>query len=181
MKVRVTDITHREKVLEAEEPVSAYPVLVEAQKSGDCVFRSPVSITLSLIQEFGHIRVDGAVSVEVAHSCSRCLSEFSRDISSRFKAYYTRSASQKSEDEVELSEEDLISVTYQGDEIDFSDEIAEQILLELPIKPLCSDDCSGLCSTCGADLNLNQCSCETDSAKFAFSPLLGFKVNNKGE
>ena len=181
MKIRVTDIGDREKVLEAEEPVSAYAVLLEAQKSGECEFTTPISVALSLVQEFGHIRVNGSVSVEVNLSCSRCLSVFSNNISSRFTAYYTKSATLKSEEEVELSEEDLISVTYSGDVIDFTDEIAEQILLELPYKPLCSDDCPGLCSSCGADLNLGSCSCGNSAAKFAFSPLQGFNVNNKGE
>jgi uncharacterized protein len=181
VKIRVAEITDRGKVLEVKEPVSAFTVLMEAQKSGECEFTTPISVVLSMVQEFGHIRVTGSVSFEVNLSCSRCLSGFNKSISSHFTAYYTKSATIKSEEEVELLEEDLISVTYQGDEIDFTDEIAEQVLLELPYKPLCSEDCPGLCSSCGEDLNLGPCSCGSSAAKLAFSPLEGFKVNNKGE
>lgn len=181
MKIRVTDIADREKVLQAEEPVSAYSALVEAQDAGECEFTAPVTLSLALVREFGYVRVNGSVSTSVNLSCSRCLTGFVKDIESRFTAYYTKSAELKSEEEVELSEEDLISVTYSGDEIDFTDEIAEQVLLELPYKPLCSDECLGLCTTCGADLNVGSCSCGSSAVKFAFSPLQGFKVNNKGE
>jgi uncharacterized protein len=93
-----------------------------------------------------------------------------------FSIFYIRSDDAQPEDEVELAEEDLVSVTFSGDEIDFTDEIAEQILLGLPYKALCSDDCKGLCFTCGADLNASECSCSQNSTSMVFSPLKGFKV-----
>ncbi|MBN1297720.1 DUF177 domain-containing protein, partial [bacterium] len=49
------------------------------------------------------------------------------------------------------------------DRIDICRVIAEQIVLQIPMKTLCSDDCKGLCSRCGADLNAGTCGCDRDS------------------
>jgi uncharacterized protein len=176
LKIRVADITEKEKLLSGEEPLSFFPTLLQAQSNGECEFLSPVSISLSVVREYDHIRVHGNVGTEVKLACSRCLGEFTGPLTSAFTIFYTRSDDAQPEDEVELGEEDLISVTYNGDEIDFTGEIAEQVLLGLPYKPLCSDDCKGLCFTCGADLNSSACSCSENKVSMVFSPLKGFKV-----
>jgi uncharacterized protein len=178
VKIRVNDITEKEKVLEASDPISAYPTLLQVQDADECEFLSPIAISLSLVKEFDHIRLHGEVSTSVRLSCSRCLSEFDSRISSGFTIFYTRSDSGHTEEEVELGEEDLLSVTYSGDEIDFTNEIAEQVLLGIPYKPLCFEDCRGLCSSCGNDLNNSNCNCSEQGSSFAFSPLKGLKVNN---
>jgi uncharacterized protein len=48
---------------------------------------------------------------------------------------------------------------YRGDELDLTEVTKEQVLLGLPMKPLCSESCKGLCPACGADLNLGPCGC----------------------
>ncbi len=176
MKIRVADITQKQKTLEAIDDFSLYPTLATAQKSGECEFLAPLSISLSIAREFDHIRVHGGIDTSVRLTCSRCLVEYSTDIASRFTIFYTKSAESQPEDEVELGEEDLISATYSGDEIDFSDEVAEQVLLEIPYKPLCLEECKGLCFSCGADLNSAACSCGENPVSLAFSPLKGLKV-----
>ena len=176
MKIRVADITEKEKLLSGDEELSCFPTLMQVQSDGECKFLSPVSFSLSVVREYDHIRVHGNVETDVKLTCSRCLGEFSGPLTSAFTIFYTRSDDAQPEDEVELGEEDLVSVTYNGDEIDFTGEIAEQILLGLPYKPLCSDDCKGLCFTCGADLNSAACRCSETDTSMVFSPLKGFKV-----
>ncbi|NJD91706.1 MAG: DUF177 domain-containing protein [Geobacter sp.] len=179
MKIRVIDITEKEKLLESSDDVSLYPTLQEAQLAGECTFTSPLAVSLSLVREYGHIRLNGRVTVSVDLSCSRCLADFSKDLSSTFTIYYTQAAETSAEeDEVELGESDLVAAFYSGDEIDFSDEIAQQVLLELPYKPLCSEGCKGLCPVCGVDMNSVACSCNSTNKSLAFSPLQGFKVKN---
>lgn len=177
MKIRVTEITEKERRIEATEPASAYPGLVQVQEDGECTFLNPVDIDLTVVKEYGHIRVKGTVATRVALSCSRCLVDFQSDIKSGFTIYFTQAAGEQVEDEVELAEEDLLSVTYDGDEIDLANEIAEQVLLELPYKPLCSENCKGLCPECGIDLNNSKCDCNKNISTLAFSSLKGFKVN----
>jgi len=176
VKIRVTDITGKEQLLSGEEKLTCFPTLMLAQSDGECEFLSPVSISLSVMREYDHIRVHGNVGTDIKLTCSRCLIEFTGPLTSVFTIFYTKSDDAQPEDEVELGEEDLVSVTYNGDEIDFTGEIAEQILLGLPYKPLCSDDCKGLCFTCGADLNSAACRCSETNVSMVFSPLKGFKV-----
>ena len=179
MKIRVIDITEKEKLLESADDVSLYPTLLAAQVAGDCAFTSPLAVSLRLVREYGHIRLNGRIAVSVGLSCSRCLAEFSKDLVSTFTIYYTQSTeSSAEEDEVELGESDLIAAYYSGDEIDFRDEIAQQVLLEIPYKPLCSEGCKGLCPTCGVDMNSVACNCNGTLNSIAFSPLQGFKVKN---
>ena len=178
MKIRVADITEKIKSIDTVEDVTSYPTLVQAQDAGECRFLSPVAVSLSVAREFDHIRVQGSVGTTVSLSCSRCLKEFSSDLSSAFTIFYTKAVTAQPEDEVELGEQDLVSATYSGDEIDFSDEVAEQILLELPYKPLCSEECKGLCPSCGADLNSSDCRCSRDAVSMAFSPLKELKVKH---
>lgn len=176
LKIRVADITEKIKSIDTVDDVTRYPTLVQAQEAGECKFLSPVTVSLSVTREFDHIRVQGNVGTTVGLTCSRCLSEFSSELSSAFTIFYTKAVADQPEDEVELGEQDLISATYSGDEIDFADEIAEQILLELPYKPLCIEECKGLCTSCGADLNSSDCSCSRNAVSMAFSSLKGLKV-----
>lgn len=154
MKIRVDDITDKPRLLTFEESYDVFPVLASIHKVGQSEFLSPLSVTLTVVREYGHIRVKGDVSVRMRFPCSRCLSLYDSDIRSEFTVFYTEgNRFDSDEDEVELAEEDLISVSYEGEEIDFSHEVAEQVVMELPLKPLCGDDCRGLCTMCGADLN----------------------------
>lgn len=178
MKIRVADITKNPKTLEAADDYILYPSLVAAKESGECEFLAPVTTSLTVVREFDHIRVNGVIGTIVKLSCSRCLAEYTADIESRFTIFYTRSAESQPEDEVELGEQDLISVTYAGDEIDFADEIAEQVLLEIPYKPLCAEECKGLCFSCGTDLNNAVCSCSDNAVSMTFSSLKELKMKS---
>jgi uncharacterized protein len=178
LKIRVTEISEKVKCLESVEDISFFPTLVQAQTAGECLFLSPVSVSLAVAREFDHIRVNGNVGTKVGLVCSRCLCEFTTELASTFTIFYTNAATAQPEDEVELGEVDLISATYSGDEIDFSNEIAEQVLLGIPYKPLCSEECLGLCVSCGANLNDLDCSCSSNATSMAFSSLKGLKVKH---
>jgi len=178
LKIRVAEISEKVKSLDSVEDISFFPTLAQAQAAGECLFLSPVTVSLAVVREFDHIRVNGTVGTNVRLSCSRCLCEFSTELTSSFTIFYTKAATAQPEDEVELGEEDLISATYSGDEIDFSNEVAEQILLGIPYKPLCSEECLGLCASCGANLNNSGCSCSSNATSMVFSSLKGLKVKH---
>ncbi len=182
MKIRVADITEKEKILESSTPASTYPTLLQVQEAGEGTFAGPVDATLSIVREYDHLKVKGRVVTRVVLTCSRCLTDFDFDITSNFTIYLTKATGTVEEDEVELAEEDLLSVTYTGDEIDLTNEIAEQVLLELPYKPLCKEACLGLCPVCGVDNNSTVCGCMDSRPSMAFSSLGSFKVKpDKGE
>jgi len=178
VKIRVDDIKDQPRLLRSEEPLETLPGLTAVQESGDCEFLSPVTVELTVAREYDHIRVKGNLSARIRLNCSRCLGDFETDLASVFTIFFRKEDRVAlDEEEVELAEEDLISVTYQGDEIDFAPEIAEQVIMELPLKPLCHESCRGLCPVCGVDLNEQECTCAGSSFSLKFSALKDFKFD----
>jgi len=90
--------------------------------------------------------------------CNRCQEEFQADIKGSVDTFFTTDAEQclaENESEVRL-------IAHRATEIDLTPDVLDILLLAIPAKCLCSSDCLGLCSTCGADLNKEPCSCEND-------------------
>lgn len=98
--------------------------------------------------------IAGNVNAQLKQSCSRCLGDMVTLLNVSFEEKY-QEANYKESDEV--AESDFIY--FSGDEIDVTELIRENILLAEPIKPMCSENCRGLCPECGANLNLDTCGC----------------------
>lgn len=78
--------------------------------------------------------------------------------------------------EIESGTGDL-DITYLAEEfIDLGDVLTEQLQLQVPFQPLCKESCKGICSNCGADLNVGRCACEKLSKTTPFSVLRDFKI-----
>lgn len=176
MKIRVEGLSDTPLRLKAREPVTDFPSLAELQENGDCRFLGPLQLDFTVAREFDHIRVHGRIETKVRYICSRCLAEYDTALCTEFTIFYTKTVRVPLEEEIALAEEDLVSVSYEGDTIDFTKEVEEQVLMEIPLKPLCREDCKGLCSTCGADLNAGGCECARSAAGFTFSALKDFTV-----
>jgi uncharacterized protein len=122
----------------------------------------PVAFDLRVERSGDYVHFHGSLSSEIEVSCVRCLSEFPVPVDREVDVTYRRAYGGPPADESELDEKDL-DLDYYGDEgIDLQQLLGEQILLSLPMKPLCGPDCKGLCSQCGLNLNENTCSCTPD-------------------
>jgi uncharacterized protein len=176
LKIRVDDAKKRQIDLSEEEPAAHYPSLAQMEQDGDCSFTAPVRAQVSAVWEYDHVRATGTVESAVRLSCSRCLADYDLPISSEFTIFYTESKGEDLDEEVELSDVELISASYTGDEIDLDFEIAEQVMLEVPYKPLCSETCRGLCPECGADLNLGECGCNRGEINLKMAALKKIKI-----
>ena len=177
MKIRVDEIKDKVIDLTATEDIAEYPALVALHEAGDCTFLGQLRVQLAVCREYDHIRAHGRVATTVRLDCSRCLKEYDTDIDSPFTVFYMPVAAGVSQDEeVELTEEDLVSATYEGDEIDFAREVSEQVLTEIPFKPLCREECRGLCPVCGTDLNETDCGCKDELFSIKFGALKNLKV-----
>ena len=106
--------------------------------------------------------VSGNVAFAAEIDCTRCLTPIEKQIVFSFDVTFVpREALIVSEDK-ELGADDLDVDALNGDELDMKEIVREQILLTLPEKILCKEDCKGLCEKCGSDLNLIDCSCRDD-------------------
>jgi uncharacterized protein len=79
-----------------------------------------------------------------------------------FELTYEPRPARASESEREIADEDFSAAFYDNDEIDLEQLMRERFEMSLPMKPLCSEDCRGLCPVCGTNLNRGSCDCKTD-------------------
>jgi uncharacterized protein len=97
--------------------------------------------------------------------CDRCLKEFRQPVKGDVELMVhvagreDRREEKRGGGEHELEERDLGVITIRGEVLDTDPILAEQVQLNLPMKPLCREDCAGLCPTCGADRNGGPCAC----------------------
>ncbi len=171
MKVRVDDITDKVLHFAAEDPVADYAQISALVAAGECTFLAPLRYSLAVVREYDHIKVSANFQTAVRLACSRCLCEYDTSLESSFTLIYSKSHGLPLDEEIELGEQDLISISYDGSEIDFSPVIEEQVIMEIPFKPLCGEDCLGLCSSCGANLNNAPCDCDRRDVSFKMSAL----------
>jgi len=159
LKIRIDRIKEKPLELDEELNLSEFPALAATGEAGEVTFTGPVRVIVKAEREFDHIRVAGEVMTAMTVTCARCLFEFEKLVRTSFLIFYRKDDGRPLDEEVELTEKELSAVSYRGDEIDLNPEIEDQLVMEIPMKSLCSDDCRGLCAACGADLNREACRC----------------------
>lgn len=120
---------------------------------------SPLSGMIRLEKSGDYLLIRGELAGELILTCSRCLDTFLQPLDCRFDLVLKPAYPPNQYEEVELTAEELEMDYYTGNELDLERIIQEQILLNLPLKPLCREDCRGLCPHCGANLNRESCTC----------------------
>ncbi len=114
-------------------------------------------------------RVDlsGSMSSRLPQHCSRCLEPFDLSIEREFTQVLMRTAAPEPElaadGELELNLRDLDKTQLVGDVVDLGEILREELLLALPPKMLCREDCQGICPGCGAELNSEPCTCQPET------------------
>jgi uncharacterized protein len=110
-------------------------------------------------------------SVDLA--CSRCLERYEEAFQERFQLLLEPAPAGAAlpESGIELDPEDPEMGRYAGDELDFGPAVLEVLVLAWPMQPRCSESCRGLCSSCGANWNVEPCSCVEPSVSRPFADL----------
>jgi uncharacterized protein len=111
---------------------------------------------------------------ELATTCARCLEPAEVAVNTPLAVTFVSSEADKTDDD-----EDPDVIAFLGAEIDVGDEVRDEIVLAMPVKPLCRESCRGLCSVCGGNLNLTACGCKAEAGKAgAFAALGKLKLSN---
>jgi uncharacterized protein len=121
----------------------------------------PFAVTVSYYRAGMELFFEGELSAEIVASCARCAEEFKTHCQRSFRFVLAPRVS-GDDSEGNLKTEDLEFSFYDGDEIDLSPLIIEQLILALPSRALCREDCQGLCPHCGTNLNVKRCECESE-------------------
>lgn len=149
MKILISDIPIEGVELEFCE-------LIESEEVG-----SPVEAKLKIDKNGKEIIISGTLKTNLKLTCSRCLVKYFKELLVPINVVYQPVEELKSDENYELKTEELDMDFYKGDELDLNLLLKEQITLNIPMKPLCAEDCKGICIRCGQDLNIERCKCES--------------------
>ena len=105
------------------------------------------------------IRLVGRLSSEVESHCDRCLEPVSTQVAEEFDLIYRPQGVDTRSEEAAISRAETEIGYYQGEGLLLEDALKEQVLLALPAKQICREDCRGLCPHCGRNLNTESCDC----------------------
>ena len=134
------------------------PIALELKQEGTS-FDAPVIADLTVFISGDKLVCQGKVKTKVNLQCSRCLTVFSYPLETKLDFVLELRDGQIKGSSVE--EETEFSFPS-WDEVEIDNLVREIILLALPLKPLCSEDCKGLCPVCGTDLNSSTCNCQKE-------------------
>jgi uncharacterized protein len=119
--------------------------------------------------------VNGHVETRVQVECDRCLKPVELPVSADFALEYITGADYESSSAAALSEEEMSVSVFDGQSIDVDEIVKEQILLAVPVRTLCREDCKGICPECGIDLNTGQCDCASQDVDPRWAALKNLK------
>jgi uncharacterized protein len=102
------------------------------------------------------VRVKGLLTAVASLECVRCLKAFEFEVRPPFDVYAERAGTGRKRDEEALERDEYMKF-HDGRKLELGEAAREVLLLELPMAPLCKDDCRGLCPVCGADRNVEAC------------------------
>ncbi|MDH3394101.1 MAG: DUF177 domain-containing protein [Desulfobulbaceae bacterium] len=144
--------------------------------------RGKVAAAVFLRRDGQRVFVDGNLSATVVLVCDRCLGSFERALAEDFQVEFELAgvdniAATAGEHEVDVEEMDTVFLKEAA--IDIYQVLQQQVFLALPEKILCDDECRGLCSNCGANLNKEDCRCGTKESNSPFGVLAGLKDKMK--
>lgn len=144
---------------------------LKEQPELDVSLAQPITGNIHLERHDDNILVRGRLRGELNYTCSRCLDVFAAPLAAEFDLLLRIGREPVPALEHELDPGEMDEDFFQGDELDLNGILQEQILLAMPLKPLCREECQGLCRQCGANLNREQCSCTASKLHSSFADL----------
>lgn len=152
------------KLYDIEESVSVKGALdgstFKRPEDTDIAFLSPVEYELTVQKVEDSIWVRGPVETQLSLTCDRCLDRFAFSVKSRLDIELRPRQKASLATEVELKTDEMDVYYFEGEELDIDPYVFEEVMLNIPIKALCSESCKGICPSCGKNLNLEACRCE---------------------
>jgi len=177
--------------LELNENIGLELLAKVLSQDGDTGYRptrdSRLAATLHRVRD--GVLVQGQFSVQLTSPCKRCLADVVTEIAVPFtlnlmrRARFEENKARSDEDDERsgragsFSLEDADLDWFDGKTIDFDPILREQLLLALPMQVLCREECRGLCSVCGQDLNVKSCGCELKASDPRLAKLKDIKIN----
>ena len=176
MQLELKDIKGGKLEQEYSCCLTDFPELNLLAKDGGPRFSEPLVFNLRLQKTGKFVEVDGHLDAVVSLNCGRCLQSFDQSLSESFSVTFVpRQKENETDEDIELKADELGLVAYNDETLELGDTLQEQLLLAVPISPLCQQDCKGLCPECGTNLNIETCHCSRKPFNNKFTALAGME------
>lgn len=123
----------------------------------------PATVTGQVRLSGNQVFVNGRVDTRAQVECDRCLQPVELPVSADFALEYITGSDYESSEGAALTEAEMSVSVFDGDAIDVDEIVKEQIVLAVPTRMLCREECKGICPECGIDKNTAECKCVTDN------------------
>ena len=155
MLIQFRKLTSSDQPLEFHQTVDVSETVKDRK---DVTAAEPLQVDLKATPSaYGSVEVRGRLQGSLVMKCSRCLKPVTEQLDIPFHEVF-----QPVEHPGQVQEEDEDITYVQGESVDLTDYVKEALVLYLPLAPVCSEDCKGLCPSCGTDLNESSCNCDTE-------------------
>jgi uncharacterized metal-binding protein YceD (DUF177 family) len=171
LKVELRSLEHEDLILEEKAWAPALGIDLSPELNPE-----PLEVHCELSKNGDLISAKGWVKGKMLLACDRCLKPFENGYKSYFEIHYRPQPAETPEAGEEFPEEQAEIVYFTGDLLDIADQIRQTVLLSVPMRILCREDCRGLCGGCGCDLNLEPCRCAEPPSDSRWSALRNFKL-----
>ncbi len=131
-------------------------------------FNKPVYIEVTLEKSRRQIFLEANIYTVGRFQCDRCVEDFDLVLENSYRMYYVYSE----EESKKYEPDEVMVITPETNEIDISDDVRQMVLLSVPMKLLCYEECLGLCPRCGKNLNFEVCTCKVEEIDPRWAPLL---------
>ncbi len=165
MKVDISDIT---RVNGASLELNFQEALFTEQLMDGFTINKPVSFAGTLVNMNGILKLDGRLKTGYKVTCYRCLKEIENQLDIKIAESIMNGKPDIDEPE---------AYSYEGNYLELDKIFEDNIILNLPMKQVCTQECKGLCQKCGANLNEGPCSCKEDSVNPQMESLRNFFDN----
>jgi uncharacterized protein len=138
---------------------------------------APAAVNGKIRLSGNEVFVNGHVETRVQVECDRCLKPVELPVNADFTLEYISGSEYESSEVVELTEAEMSVSVFDGSAIDVDEIVKEQILLAVPTRMLCREDCKGICPECGTDRNTGKCNCVTNDTDPRWAALKNLTKN----
>ncbi len=130
----------------------------------DICFKSPIALKGTLVNIGGSLELSMTANTVLEFTCDRCLEAFARPLECSFEEVLKK-------EDLANEDENPDAIYFQGNSVELDEIVLNNIILALPLKNLCREDCKGLCPNCGQNLNEGDCKCDTRTTDPRFDAL----------
>ncbi len=162
MKIKISNLSDGSHQFRFVEPVSTIGL--------ESPFEGSIEVDVEINKIHNQLILDASILVNTVFECDRCTAAFSRPLHAEYEMVYMLGV-----DPVETESDNITYLSAEADSINISKDIKDFTILAVPMKKLCSEECKGLCSRCGKNLNEGDCSCSKNETDARWFPLMELK------